>query len=81
MRYEGSDWGAKRATNLSVRGDLIDAARADDVNLSELLERALVEELARLRRLRWRADNAEAVGAYNDHVEQFGTFSVTGQGL
>lgn len=80
MRWVGSE-GLKRATNLSVRGDLIDAARAVGVNLSALLERALVEELARLRRLQWRADNAEAVGAYNDHVEQFGTFAATGQSL
>ena len=80
MRWVESE-GAKRATNLCVRGDLIDAARAVGVNLSALLERALVEELARLRRLRWRADNAEAVGAYNDHIQQFGTFAAIGQSL
>ena len=69
----------KCATNLNVRTDLVDAARAVGVNLSALLERALVAELARLRRLQWREDNAEAVAAYNDHVRQFGTFSATGQ--
>ena len=70
-----AEWeGAKRATNVSVRGDLLDAARSVGVNLSALLERALVEELARLRRLRWRADNAEAVAAYNDHLQHYGTF-------
>jgi antitoxin CcdA len=79
MRREGSGGGAKRATNVSVRGDLLDAARAVDVNLSALLERALVEELARRRRLRWRAENAEAIAAYNDHLQQYGTFPATGR--
>jgi antitoxin CcdA len=69
--------GAKRATNVSMRGDLLDAARSVGVNLSALLERALVEELARLRRLRWRAENAQAVAAYNDHLEQYRTFPTT----
>lgn len=78
MRRAGSE-GAKRATNVSVPGDLLDAARGVGVNLSALLERALVEELARLRRLRWRAENAEAIAAYNDHLQQYGAFRTTGR--
>jgi antitoxin CcdA len=66
--------GAKRATNLSVHSDLLDAARAAGVNLSALLERALTEELARLRRVHWRRENSEAVAAYNDHLQQHGRF-------
>jgi len=65
---------AKRATNLSVRGDLLDAARAAGVNLSALLERALTEELARLRRVHWRRENSEAVATYNGHLQRHGTF-------
>jgi antitoxin CcdA len=65
---------AKRPTNLTVRGELLDAARAAGVNLSELLERALIEELARLQRVRWRRENSEAVAAYNDHLQQNGRF-------
>ena len=36
----------KRATNVSVRSDLLSAAREAGVNLSAALERALTEELA-----------------------------------
>jgi len=71
----------KRATNVSVPDDLLEAARTAGVNLSALLERALVEELARLRRLRWRAENAEAVAAFNEHFQQHGTFPATGRGF
>jgi antitoxin CcdA len=65
----------KRATNVSVRSDLLAAAREAGVNLSAALERALIEELAESRRKKWREDNREAIAAYNDHVEKHGTFS------
>jgi antitoxin CcdA len=65
----------KRATNVSVRSDLLAAAREAGVNLSAALERALTEELAESRRKKWREDNREAIAAYNDHVEKHGTFS------
>jgi len=69
----------RRATNLSVRGDLLDAARGARVNLSALLERALTEELAHLERVQWRAENAEAIAAYNDHLRRHGTLSSVGR--
>ena len=53
--------GTKRPTNLSVRGDLIGAARAARVNLSALLERALSEELVRLKWRQWRDENQPAL--------------------
>jgi antitoxin CcdA len=65
----------KRATNVSVRSDLLAAAREAGVNLSAALERALTEELAEARRMKWREDNREAIAAYNKHVEKHGTFS------
>jgi antitoxin CcdA len=66
---------AKRAANVSVRSDLLAAAREAGVNLSATLERALVEEIANLKRERWREDNRDAIEAYNDYVEEHGTFS------
>jgi antitoxin CcdA len=69
----GGSSGAKRATNVSVRGDLLDAARGAGVNLSALLERALSEELAHRNRLEWRAENLRAIAAYNEHLLRHGT--------
>jgi antitoxin CcdA len=66
--------GAKRSTNLSVRGDLIAAARAARINLSDLLERALAEELARVKWRKWRAENGPAIAAYNRYVTENGAF-------
>jgi antitoxin CcdA len=64
----------KRATNLSVRSDLIEAARAARVNMSALLERALEEELVRLKWRQWREENAASIAAYNRHVKDHGAF-------
>jgi antitoxin CcdA len=65
---------AKRAVNVCVSTDLLDAGRRARVNLSALLERALTEELALLKRFKWLEENALAIAAYNVHVEQSGTF-------
>lgn len=65
----------KRATNVSVRSDLLAAAREAGINLSATLERALSEELAASKRQQWRAENREAIQVYNEHVEKHGTFS------
>jgi antitoxin CcdA len=66
---------AKRATNVSVRSDLLVAAREAGINLSAALERALTEELAAIKRKKWLEENREAIQAYNEHVEKHGTFS------
>jgi len=75
MRRSPSKTMAKRATNVSVRGDLLEAARDAGINLSAALERALTEELASVKRRKWLQENREAVAAYNEHVEKHGTFS------
>lgn len=65
----------KKAANLSVNSDLLARARKHHINLSSTLERALVDALKKKRRERWLANNKEAIGAYNDHVDKHGTFS------
>jgi antitoxin CcdA len=74
MRHRGQTV-AKRATNVSIRSDLLDAAREAGVNLSATLERALAEELASVMRKRWREENRDAIAAYNEYVKEHGTFS------
>ncbi len=58
----------KRPVNLSVSAEILGAARQAGINLSALFEQALMGELARLRRLRWREENARAVAAYNEYL-------------
>jgi antitoxin CcdA len=63
----------KRPVNLSVGVEILGAAREARVNLSALFEQALSGEVARLRRGRWREENARAITAYNDYLESHGT--------
>ena len=58
----------KRPVNLSVTVELLEAAREARVCLSALLDRALTEELARLRRERWYEENVRAVWTYNQYL-------------
>ena len=75
MRRRTSQTVTKRATNVSVRSDLLEAAREAGVNLSATLERALMEELAEARRKKWRQENRDAIAAHNEYVEKHGMFS------
>jgi len=75
MPDRNSNPAAKRAANVSVRGDLLAAAREAGVNLSAALERALVRELAEAKRRKWREENREAIALYNEQVEKHGVFS------
>lgn len=63
----------KRPVNLSVGVEILAAAREARVNLSSLLERTLIGELARLKRERWRGESARAISAYNEHLASHGT--------
>jgi len=65
---------AKKAVNVSVQTELLDAARAEDINLSATLEAALVDQLRVRRRDRWRIENAGAIEAYNRDVDENGSF-------
>lgn len=64
----------KRAVNLSIAAELIEEARAEGINLSATLERALENTLRQARRDRWLAENATAISAYNDQVVEHGVF-------
>ncbi|MDH4872076.1 type II toxin-antitoxin system CcdA family antitoxin [Pseudomonas sp. BN515] len=65
----------KKATNLSINSDLLNKARALDINLSAALEHALAEELRLKQRESWLAENRAAIAAYNQYVEDEGVFS------
>jgi antitoxin CcdA len=62
----------RRAVNLSASAEILRAAREARLNLSAVLERALIGELARVRRARWREENALAVLVYNEYVASHG---------
>lgn len=65
----------KRRLNLSVRGDLIDRARAAGLNLSQVLEDSLSAQLRAAAGRRWQEENRAAIAAYNVRVERDGPWN------
>jgi antitoxin CcdA len=65
----------KAATNLSLRDDLVRRAKALGLNLSEIVETALAEAVARAERIAWEVENRDAITGYNERVAKHGVFS------
>jgi antitoxin CcdA len=65
----------KAPINLSVRTDLILRARTLGINVSEVLEGALLRAVAAAEREAWLAENADAIADYNARIEERGVFS------
>jgi len=63
---------AKRATNISLRVDLIEEAKRLDINISQACERGLEEQVAKTRAEQWLEENREAIEYWNAYVEQHG---------
>lgn len=75
MRQAYDRTAQKRSANLTVNSDLLRRAKAYGINLSAVLETALAEEVNRKAREHWRDANADAIAAYNEHVDEAGVFS------
>lgn len=65
----------KKPTNVSINSDLLEKAKAMNINLSTTLEAALTEQLRAEQRSQWKAENAKAIQAYNSFIEEHGVFS------
>src|ERR1700722_2645418 len=66
---------SKKAVNVSISADLLQAARNGEINLSAPLEAAVERDLRQLRKREWLEQNENAIQAYNRDVEEHGAFS------
>jgi antitoxin CcdA len=62
----------KRATNISLRSDLIEEAKRLDINISQACEQGLEQQVARTRAEVWLEENREAIESSNAYVEKHG---------
>ena len=65
----------KTRTNVSIDSRLLEAARANKIVLSHLLEEALKERLKDTEQQAWEEENRQAINAYNEFIKENGTFS------
>lgn len=62
----------RRATNVSLRSDLIEAARELEINISQACEKGLEEQVRKSRAEAWAEENREAIESSNAWVEKHG---------
>jgi antitoxin CcdA len=62
----------RRPTNLSLDAELVEEARALDINISRACEEGLDRAVRTERRSRWIEENRAAMEASNDYVRQHG---------
>jgi antitoxin CcdA len=63
---------SRKAANLSLNSELLNQARALDINLSRAAEEGIAKAVKTERERRWLEENADAIKAYNDYIEKNG---------
>ena len=62
----------KRATNLSLSSDVLDAAKHLAINISQVCDSHLREVVRREQERKWREDHADFIAAYNTTIDAEG---------
>ena len=62
----------KRAINLSLSADVLDAAKALELNISQVCDVCLRELVTQEQKRRWRIDHADFITAYNATIQAEG---------
>lgn len=62
----------RKSTNLSLAADLVEEAKALDINLSRACEAGLEAALKEERKRRWQEENRAAMEAWNAWVAEHG---------
>ncbi|MFZ3028979.1 MAG: type II toxin-antitoxin system CcdA family antitoxin [Rhodoferax sp.] len=63
---------AKRAINLSLSADVLDAAKSLQINVSQLCDNYLRDVVRHEQMRRWRVEHADFIAAYNATIETEG---------
>ena len=62
----------KRATNLTLSSDVLEAAKALEINISQVCDNYLRRLVRREQERKWREDHADFIAAYNATIETEG---------
>ena len=63
---------SKRATNVSLRTDLIEEAKRLNINVSQACEEGLAQRVAKSHAEEWLEANRAAIDYWNEYVEKNG---------
>ena len=62
----------RKPLNISVREDLIEAARSLNLNTSQAAEAGIAEAVKQAQETAWLEENRDAIEAHNERVEKSG---------
>ncbi|HTP83026.1 MAG TPA: type II toxin-antitoxin system CcdA family antitoxin [Alphaproteobacteria bacterium] len=62
----------RRPTNVSLNRELLDEARALNINISQAAERGLALQISEARAKTWRSENKKSTDAWNAYVDRHG---------
>ena len=62
----------KRATNVTLSADVLDAAKALELNISQVCDNHLREVVTQEQERRWRSEHADFIVAYNATLDAEG---------
>ena len=65
----------KKATNLSINSDLLKKAKELQINISNSLEKTLIELIKEQEAKNWAKENNSSINSYNERVSKQGIFS------
>lgn len=71
-RRERNSMLGKRAINLSLSSDVLEAAKHLEINISQVCDNHLREVVRREQVRKWREDHADFIAAYNATIETEG---------
>jgi antitoxin CcdA len=66
--------GPKRAVNLTIDAEILAAAKAQGINLSQTLEDELRKRTQKAREAKFREESREAIESFNRFIEKNGIF-------
>jgi len=65
----------KKATNITINSDLLKKAKMYNINISQTVEKHLVNLIKEIEKNKWLEENAEAMKKQNERIEKLGAFS------
>lgn len=67
----------RKATNLSIREDVMEGIRKHNLNASQIAEDSLAAAVKAAERRKWLEENAEAIDTFNERADKGELFNRT----
>lgn len=62
----------RRAVNLTIRQDVLQAAKDLDLNTSQAAEAGIIQAIRQTKESEWLVNHVSAISAYNDRIDRDG---------